>query len=116
MSDAESWERTPREFQAFERVYHKRRDFEYRAWATERVEFRNAHHLYEDAPWTLEDLLPGGDRQKRVEEAKSEKIRSDLAVTKLNAGLGRVSNTNVENVPDWAVRRWDPKDFPHLFK
>lgn len=115
MTSQESWQYTPREFSAIGLI--RRRHME--LWAIERVEFRNAHQLFgEDGiPWQLEDLMGTGNRRERAQKAKDEKIARDLELMKLQRGLGSITAKSApeELLPSWAVRQWDPKDYPHLF-
>lgn len=115
MSSRQSWELTPREFDALNRV---RNDY-LKLWAIERAEFRNAHHLFgeEGVGWTPDDVLGIGDRAARAKE----KIQRDGAFMAMQAGLAKLKQgVRAEDVPDdilpsWAKRQWDPADYPDLF-
>ena len=102
LTSEESWELTPREFQALADIYDARR----RDWALERAHFCNAFLNGDGAGWTIEDFLGMGDRPARVEAArqkaeieKYEEIRSRLVVAKMNMDNQRPRE---EDVPQWA--------------
>lgn len=78
MSTAESWNLTPREFDARNRVLSEFREQEIRRWVTDRVERLNAPHFFrkDKRAWTLEDFLGGGPK---VSDIQAERDRLDLA-------------------------------------
>lgn len=119
MSSEESWRLTPREFDALKHVYEERHKQDYRLWAIERVEFRNAHEMFDDfrVPWQLEDMFGTGDRRTRAEKARAEKLEADFQLMKLQLGLGTITRNGApeELLPSWGKRQWDPKDYPELF-
>lgn len=110
---------TAADYCALKEVYDQRLNREYRQWAVERVEFRNAHRLFGDTelPWQLEDLLGTGDRAARAVKYQAEKAERQMQLMKLQRGLGNITAKEApeELLPNWAKRRWDPKDFPELF-
>lgn len=102
------------------RVYHEAKRVDYKLWAMERVEFRNAHQLFgEDGiPWLVDDLMGAGDRHERAAKARDEKAVRDFQFMKLQRGLGAITTKSVPEdlLPSWGKRQWDPKDYPELFK
>jgi hypothetical protein len=100
------------------RVYDDKQAREFRLWAVERVEFRNAHQMFGDAkvPWALEDLL-GGDREARVAKARAEKIEADMRFKRMQRELSSITKDNApdELIPKWAKVQWKPEDYPELF-
>jgi hypothetical protein len=72
--------------------------------------------MYEDGcPWDLADLLEGG-REQRLVKVKAEKAQRNLALTRLQRKLAAITRDSTPGeLPGWAQRKWDPKDYPHLF-
>lgn len=102
LTTAESWELTPREFQALADIHDGRR----RDWALERAQFCNVFLNGDGAGWTVEDFLGTGNRPERVEEAcrkaeieKCEEMHNRLVVAKMNMDNQRPRE---EDVPQWA--------------
>lgn len=112
------WSLTLADYLALKLIHDRKLEREFRLWAVERVEFRNAHRLFGDIdlPWQVEDLLGTGDRAARGEKLKAEKIEQGLNLMKLQRGLGAITNdAPADLLPSWGKRQWDPKDYPELF-
>ena len=106
------------DYSALKKVYDDRRDLEFKRWAVERVDFRNAHRMFEEGvPWTLADMIGERDREAAVKEARSDKAKREMALMKLQRGLGSITSGKApeELLPDWAKRQWDPADYPEIF-
>jgi hypothetical protein len=72
----------------------------------------------EGIPWEIADFLGTGNRAERAARSRAEKIESDLQLMKLQRGLSSITRNTpatAEQLPAWAERKWDPKDYPHLF-
>jgi len=121
LSTAQSWEYTPKEFEALARVRREALTESFHRWAIERAEFRNAHQMFgeEGIPWLLSDFT-GGDRAQRAREHQSEALQQKVMTTRMQRALGAITSTSKPEehpeLPTWAVRKWKPEDYPELFK
>jgi hypothetical protein len=80
MSTSESWQRTPREFKALERVYLSTLE----RWAIERAQFANAHFKRQDSQtFSADDFLD--TPTARVRKRKREKERFESMLMKREA-------------------------------
>src|SRR5580658_1631003 len=87
------WMLTLADYSALKKVYDDRRDLEFKRWAVERVDFRNAHRMFEEGvPWTLADMIGERDREAAVKEARSDKAKREMALMKLQRGLGSITS------------------------
>lgn len=81
LSTERSWQLTPREFHALQRVYENTRKDTLQRWAIERAHFFNAHRMHPEGsdfkPWTPEDFLDSPEA-RRV-KAQALKDQRDLA-------------------------------------
>lgn len=120
LSPERFWRLSLADYNELKAVRDEKQAYAYRMWAIERVEFRNAHQLFgaEGVPWEISDLLTRDLRHERAAKVKTEKTARDMEFMKLQRGLASVTKDSVpeEKLPSWAVRQWDPKDYPELFK
>jgi hypothetical protein len=122
LSPERFWKLSIADYNGLKAIHDERRSLDYKRWAIERVEFRNAHQLFgeEGIPWTVEDLLTRDLRLERAAKLKAEKAAQDMRFLKMQRGIASITKaTKPEddpNLPGWAVRKWDPKDYPELFK
>ena len=64
LTTEQSWDLTPREFDALRKVY----DLHMKRWAIERADFRQANWP-QDPPWTPEAFIGGKPKEKKIPEA-----------------------------------------------
>ncbi len=99
MSEARSWELTPREIQALYDVFHSR---VLEPWATTRADFANVHFREQGtAAFIADDFLGEGNRVQRGLDQAKEKV----AVMKYNQQLQtiRPNAPPTDAVPAWAI-------------
>ena len=96
MSTAESWELTPREFQARAKV----RQLYVADW---RAEVRNAPHFTREdkKPWNVDHFLKPQSSVSTARTAAQE-MADQIALVKARMELSMTLKGNPDMVPDWA--------------
>ena len=76
MSAEDLWNLTPREFWYLWRVWKDDIEREEHRHAEMMALLLNAHFVNEDIPWTAEDLMGHGNREKRKAQALHDKVET----------------------------------------
>jgi hypothetical protein len=117
LSPGRWWMLTLADYMLLRKVLDNKREQDFKLWAVERVEFRNAHQMFGDSkvPWTVEDIM--GGREARVAQAKAEQIEADMRFKRIQRELSQITKDAApENLlPKWAKVQWKPEDYPDLF-
>lgn len=99
LSADDFWASTPRELAALRAVWLQGIERTQYMHASIQATLYNAHFDTGGVPFTADDLLGRGDRQKRKSLALLDKIEA----MRLNASLARQRPGDTEGLPDWAL-------------
>jgi hypothetical protein len=103
LSTEESWERTPREFAALERVYETSMG----RWAMERADFWNAsfkHPKGDKARWMPDDFFdtPAGRLRKAQHQKDLMELKAAQREEKRQVQLMKAGQFDESELPVWA--------------